>query len=296
MAEVKIFWDPDGQELDFLGSKRYVRATDGDTPYVTLSIRMLSIDTPEMHYPGNAKPSRQDENLAQLAEWMQQGKAPIKADLAAHLQPKLATGTAGTLQETQGEQALAVFNDLVEQKLTRPGSNRKRSIYLRAADEHFDRYGRLLAYLAPQYSAKELASMSLKDRATFNLLMVEAGWAATLIIYPSLPKHSDMILMREAAKEAFENGKGAWADPLTLAAYEFRSCVKLFDVTQKLVSGRKVSSSEKRGWISRYCVDITTREIFYPQDYFKVEPYDRIFIWSADVTEAVGRLNLAPGV
>jgi hypothetical protein len=39
---------------------------------------------------------------------------------------------------------------------------------------------------------------------------------------------------------------------------------------------------------------MTTREIHYPQAYFKVKPYDRIFLWSKDVTEAVGRLNLLP--
>ena len=76
MSEVAIFWDPKGFELDSLGNKKYLRATDGDTPYVSVSIRMLSIDTPEVHYPGNTKPSRQDDNLAQLAAWMKQGQSP----------------------------------------------------------------------------------------------------------------------------------------------------------------------------------------------------------------------------
>ncbi len=54
-------------------------------------------------------------------------------------------------------------------------------------------------------------------------------------------------------------------------------------------------STEKYSWISRFCLDMTTREIFYPQDYFKVQPYNRIFIWAEDVTDAVGKLNLVPG-
>jgi endonuclease YncB( thermonuclease family) len=294
MPPVKIFWDPAGLELDYLSSKRYLRATDGDTPFVSVSIRLLSIDTPETHYPGNAKPSGQDQNLAQLADWLRQGKAPIEADLAAHLHSKLATGTAGTLHETQGKKAQDVFKDLIEQKLTRPGSTRKRSVFLWAAETHFDQFGRLLAYMAPKYSANELASLTLKERATFNLLLVEAGWAAPLPIYPSIPKHADLELLQQAAKEAFDSGKGAWADSEMLTGYEFRMCVKLFKVTQKLVSGRKLASAEKSGWISRYCVDMTTREIFYPQDYFRVGPYNRIFIWPQDVTEAVGRLNLLP--
>jgi endonuclease YncB( thermonuclease family) len=294
MDKVGIFWDPAGGELDYLSDKRYLRATDGDTPYVSLSIRMLSVDTPEVHYPGNSKPSKQDGNLAQLAQWMQQGKAPISGDLAAQLQPKLATGAAGTLQQAQGDQALVFFHDLIEQKISVPGSNRKRSVFLHTANAHFDEYGRLLAYMSPKYSAQELAALSLKERATFNLMLIESGWAATLPIYPSLPKHADLVLLRAAAKEAFDSGRGAWADPMMLTAYEFRMCVKLFTITDKLMKGRKLSSSQRSDWISRYCVDMTTREIYYPQDYFRVQPYDRIFIWPQDVTDAVGRLNLVP--
>lgn len=296
MANPAIFWDPNGIELDMLGSKKYLRATDGDTPYVSISIRMLSIDTPEVHYPGNSKPSRQDEPLAELAGWMEQGKAPIKPDLAEFLHPRLASGRAGTLQEEQGKQAAEAFQALVEEKLSKPNSNRKRSVYLRAADQHFDQYGRLLAYMAPSYSAKERAQMSLRERATFNLMMVEQGWAAPFPIYPSIPKHADLVLLREVGQEAVENGRGVWANPLTLTGYEFRMCVKLYDITKKLVQGRKLSGSRRSAWISRYCVDMTTREIHYPQDYFKVPPYNRIFIWPNDVTEAVGRLNLVPAV
>ena len=79
-----------------------------------------------------------------------------------------------------------------------------------------------------------------------------------------------------------------------LTGYEFRMCVKLYDVTKKLVAGKKLSTKERSGWISRYCVDITTREILYPQNYHKVSPYNRIFIWPEDVAEAVGRMNLLP--
>ncbi len=294
MSKVGVFWDPKGFELDSLGSKRYLRATDGDTPYVSMSIRMLSIDTPEVHYPGNKKPSRQDEPLAQLADWMHQGKAPVSPELAEFLHPKLASGKAGSLQEEQGIRATEAFRALVEEKLGRAGTSRKRSVYLRAADQPFDHYGRLLAYMAPKYSSEELAGMSRRERATFNLLMIEEGWAAPLPIYPSFPKHSDLVLLRQVGKEAVEQGKGAWADPLTLTGYEFRMCVKLYGVTRKLVQGRKLSSAEKGSWISRFCVDMVTREIHYPQDYFKVKPYNRAFIWPQDVTEAVGRMNLVP--
>ena len=169
MSQVKIFWDPKGFELDALGTKTYLKAADGDTPYVSMPIRMLSIDTPEVHYPGNQKPSKHDAKLAQFATWIQQGKAPLSEGLGQYLYPKLVTGTAGTLQEEQGHSATDKFKELIEEKLTRP-SGRKRSVFLRAANQPFDRYGRLLAYMAPSYSAEERTSMSRKERATFNLL------------------------------------------------------------------------------------------------------------------------------
>ena len=293
MAKVGIFWDPKGFQLDSLGTNKYLRATDGDTPYVSMSIRMLSIDTPEVHYPGITKPSKQDTNLSQLAEWMRQGKAPINDDLAEFLIQKLQSGTAGTLQEEQGEKASTAFQELIDKKLHEGGKNR--TVYLHSAEKPFDQYGRLLAYMAPNYTATERESMSAIERATFNLMMVMDGWGATFPIYPSLPKHSDMLLLQEAGRNALESGKGIWADSLTLTGYEFRMCVKPYEITNKLVNGAKVLSTEKYSWISRFCLDMTTREIFYPQDYFKVQPYNRIFIWPEDVTDAVGKLNLVPG-
>ncbi|NIO38331.1 nuclease [Candidatus Bathyarchaeota archaeon] len=281
MSSVKIFWDPEGQEVDQKGRRKFVRVTDGDTPYITMSIRMLSIDTPEVHYPSNQKPSKQDANLAQLAEWIDKGEAPISRGLGDYLCPKLATGKAGTLQEEQGKKATEAFRKLLDKKL----EGTKRSLFIWAADEHFDEYGRLLAYVAPYYTAKERKTMSRRDRATFNLLMVKSGWGASFPIYPSIPRMVDLVMLQQDAKKAYTDRKGFWADKNTLAGYEFRMCVKL---QKRLASGKKTK------WISRYCVDMTTREIFFPQDYYKVKPYNRIFIWPKDVPEAVGKMNLLP--
>ena len=293
MSEVKIFWDPIGFELDTLGDKKYLKTTDGDTPSISTPIRMLSIDTPEVHYPDNKPPSTQDNNLAQLAGWIQEGKAAIDKDLGAYLHPRLATGVAGTLHEEQGKKATKQFEELLEKKLTLPDGN-KRNVFLWAADEHFDQYGRLLAYMAPNYSAKQLATMSRRDRATFNLLMVESGWAASFPIYPSIPGYLDLVLLQEMAKNAYDNKNGAWSDPMALTGYEYRMCVRLFEITRDLLAGKKLSSKERNSWIERFCVDMTTKEIFYPQDYHKVAPYNRIFIWPEDVSEAVGKMNLVP--
>ncbi len=293
MPEVKIFWDPQGFTFDSLGTKEYLRATDGDTPYISVSVRMLSIDTPETHYPGNTRPSRHDANLAQLALWLEQGHAPVDSDLAAYLHPRLVTGRAGSLQEHQGTQAAEVFKQMLERLLTKP-EGRRRSLFLRVSDQPFDRYGRVLAYIAPSYSSEELKRLSLWERATFNLLMVRSGWAAPFVLYPSIPKYEDLVMFRVAAKEAYLAGRGVWAEPLLLTGYEFRMVVKLYEVTKRLVAGESLSASKQGEWISRYCVDLTTREIYYPQRYFRVAPYNRLFIWPQDVSEAVGRLNLLP--
>jgi endonuclease YncB( thermonuclease family) len=293
MAGVKIFWDPQGFALDSLGDNQFLRATDGDTPSISVSIRMLSIDAPEVHYPGNTHPSAQDANLKQLADWIQQGQAPIGDGLAQYLLPKISTGTAGTLQGTQGTQATDFFRQLLDEKLKTP-SGGKRNLFVWTSNQQFDQYGRLLAYIAPNYSATERAKLSRAERATFNLLMIKSGWAATLVIYPSLPSYPDLVLLRDFAQTAVEQKLGAWANPLALAGYEFRMCVRLFQVTQKLVKGEKVASADRENWVDRYCADMTTNEIFVQQDYYRVPPYNRLFIWPQDVTDAVGKLNLVP--
>jgi len=295
MAEVDIFWDPQGFTLDSLGSNKYLGNTDGDTPSVSVSIRMLSIDAPETHYPGRTKPSKQDANFVQLADWMAQGRAPISADLASYLHPKLASGQAGSLQENQGEQATIVFSQMIEQMLTRPNGTR-RNVFLHTSDIQFDQYGRLLAYVAPQYSREEREALTIWERATFNMLMVRSGWAASFIIYPSLPKYEDLVAFRASAKEAYLAARGVWADPLTLTGYEFRMCVRLFQITEKLVRGETLSTAQRMAWIERYCVDLTTRGIYYPQNYYRVAPYNRLWIWAKDVPDAVARLNLVPGL
>ena len=95
--------------------------------------------------------------------------------------------------------------------------------------------------------------------------MVKAGWAASFPIYPSIPKHKDLAMLHEAAEEAFRSKRGIWTEPMTLTGYEFRMAVKLYDVTQKLVAGETLSSYQRKGWVTRYCADMTTHEIFYPE-------------------------------
>lgn len=290
MEEVKIFWDPLGDQLDSLGNKKNSGTpADGDTPYIRTPIRMLGIDTPETNYPTIGSPANSDDKLLELAELLQTGKYNVDQGLVDFLLPKLITGTAGTLQKEQGEKAKKVFKELLDEKLTKPNGT-KRSLFVYSADEPFDHYGRLLAYLSPKYTDKEKNEDQFKNRETFNYLMIANGWASSIMIYPNLPKNSDLRKTRIAGKKAVEEGLGAWADDKMLTGYEWRMCIKLYKAIKKL-KGENTHVKESN-WTTRFCMDMTTLQVYYPQEYYKVQPYNRIFIWGEDIRDAVAKLNL----
>ena len=291
---LKILWTPRGITLDAIGQKRLVSISDGDTPNIRMNVRMLSIDTPESRATGAIRNVDElNEWFAKTADWIESGDSPVSEPLATFLVPRLRRDGASTEHLNQGKEAKLAFEALPEQRLKRPTGS-TRPLFVRVADEPFDRYGRLLAYVAPNYSKQERAELSRRERATFNFSMVELGWAATFIIFPSIPGELDLPMFREAGMEAVEQGKGAWADDLALTGYEFRSSERLAALCKKVKEGKKLAPGEWTGWISRYCCDMTTGGLFAPQEYVKVEPYNRIFIWRDDVRRAVGALNLTP--
>jgi endonuclease YncB( thermonuclease family) len=149
-----------------------------------------------------------------LASWIESDKSPVNDVLAAHQLPGIKRADGQDPFEVhiaQGKQALQAFEVLTQTRLKRP-SGTNRSMFVRIADQPFDSYGRLLAYVAPEYSATERQELSRRDRATFNFDMVSAGWAATFVIYPSIPNELDLPMLQEEARAAVEQGRGAWAD------------------------------------------------------------------------------------
>lgn len=288
-GQVAIFWTPAGITLDQLGSRQLVDVTDGDTPNVRMAIRMLSIDTPETSFDG----PRLDAAFAGLVPWIESGTAPIDPVLAAALLPKLRAPEPASRHKAMGERAKEAFRRLLDERLTRPDGSR-RGLFLRAADERFDKNGRLLAYVAPAYSERELATMSRRERATFNLLLVEEGWAAPFLLHPSLPGELDLPLLHAAARAAIEAGRGIWADPLLLLPYELRALERLARIEADLAAGKTLASRERWSWVERYCADMTTRLLYRPQRYVEVAPEDRLFIWPDRVRDAVVQLGLQP--
>lgn len=288
-GQLAIFWTPAGITLDALGAKQLVDVTDGDTPNIRMPIRMLSIDTPETYPDG----PRLDAAFATLVPWIERGTAPIDPVLAEALLPKLRAPQPVSRHKAAGERAKEAFRRLLEERLVRPDGSR-RTLFLRTADTPFDKNGRLLAYIAPNYSRAELENLSRRERATFNLLLVEAGWAAPFVLYPSIPGELDLPLLHAAARTAIAEGRGIWADPLLLLPYELRALERLAQLKARLDKGEKPPAAELWSWTSRYCADMTTRLLYRPQRYVEVAPEDRLFIWPEDVRDAVARLGLAP--
>ena len=290
---IQVLWQPAGASMPARDARALVDLSDGDTPNVRMPIRMLSVDTPEVTARTERRAAAVDAEFAQLARWMDDGLAPISAELAAVLRPKLATGTAGTLQLRLGTEASAFARANTDARLTRPDGTR-RNLFLRTADAPFDANHRMLAYTAPNYSAAELATMSRRERSTFNLDLVRAGWAATFVLYPSIPGERDLPMLVAAAAEARAAGLGIWAEPDALPAYEYRAMEKLHRVTRKLADGQQVAAAERYGWRERYCADLRSRALHGPEGYSAVPPEYRLWIWPADVPDAVARLNLVP--
>ena len=291
---LNIFWTPNGITLDSIRDKRLVDISDGDTPNIRMNVRMLSIDTPEKNPTGKIRNRVELQAMfEEVATWIESGDSPVKPALAAHLVPRLKRGDAVANHLAQGAQATAAHEGLVATKLRRPTGS-VRPLFVRVADQRFDRYGRLLAYVAPSYTAKERRTMTRRERATFNFFMIENGWAAPFILFPSIPGELDLPMVQEAGHEAVTQGKGAWADANLLTGYEFRSCERLAALKKKQNGGRNLSSSEWFSWISRYCCDMSTGALYSPQDYCLVSPENRIFIWKDDVRRAVAELNLTP--
>jgi len=289
---VQVLWATAGTTLTPLGTRALVDFTDGDTPNIRMPVRLLSVDTPEITAEDEERAQEVDAELLQLAEWIEADRAPITPPLAEVLLPKLRTGSAGSLQFRQGSEASAFAEANAERRLAREGQP-PRSLFVRTGDEPFDDNGRLLAYVAPNFTPTERRTLTRAQRSTFNLDLVTAGWAATLIIYPSVPGEEDLPLLVDAAATARAERRGIWADDATLLAYEYRSMERLFRITRMIVAGEEPRGGP-RAWRERYCVDLRDRTLHGPEDWFRVDPEYRLFVRPADVGDAVARLNLVP--
>lgn len=238
------------------GFAHWLGAPDGDTPSVQITIRLLGIDAPETHYPGTQKPSAFDSKLQNLLKTHR--RAFKTKQFREYLAPKLAD-RPGTRQFHWGERARRAFEELAAQRLRyrAGGQIRYKNLYLTVGTQLFDQYRRLLAYVAPE-------EKNPQKRLTFNLLLLQEGWAVNYIIYPNLPKPDDWERVQDAVRQARQQKKGFWKDEKLLLGYEYRFCVDTL--------------LGKRSGPDKYCVDITNGQLYAPYDYYLVAPENRLFI------------------
>ncbi len=246
------------------GKARWVGNTDGDTPTIQLTIRLLGIDAPETHYPGTQQPSAFDATLENL---LKTHRRAFKTEaFREYLAPRLIE-RAGTRQLQWGERARTAFEELATQRLRHRagGQTRYRNLHLTVGEQMFDQYRRLLAYVAPEEKNPD-------KRVTFNLLLMQEGWAVNYFIYPNLPKPDDWVRVQQAVRQARRERKGFWKDETLLLGYEYRFCVDTL--------------LGKRTGPDKYCVDVTTGKLYAPYEYYIVEPENRLFVIKEHLPQA----------
>jgi endonuclease YncB( thermonuclease family) len=238
---------------------------------------MLGMDAPELHYQGATEktPGKYD---AKMEKFLKAEGKDLDVALKKHLENRL-KDKPSTRQIQDGKEAFGHFMDIVTERLDRGvGKNGKkltpRKIFIMAPQEVFDRYGRLLAYINAAYEKSELKKIPLSKRPTFNLQMIQNGHGVSLTIYPNIPKPDDLKMVQDAVKNARTHGKGFWKQAgKVLLPYEFRWIVDT-------IRG-------KRKGPDRYCADITTGDLFPPQQYYRVLPENRLFFYEDQVGDAL---------
>lgn len=268
--------------------RKLTRTSDGDTPVIEQPIRMVSCDTPEKGgYAGN--PPLSQPKLDACRQRLQGSfYNALPAGLRNYLVAKL-TPDAAQRHIDAGHEATGIFDQLLDTRLTKPDGARRRVAVI-ATGEILDRYGRLLAYLAPWYSGDgdPLPPIGDPGRDTFNLNMIANGWAAFFPVYPSLPKNQDMNKAIAAAESAWNSKAGAWEEygNNLLLGYEYRACIKLAKAA--------TASDGIKDAFQRVCVDLRNLKIVGKFAFDSVPPCYRLWVWEDDLAQATTRLSLVP--
>ena len=264
------------EHLAFCDKPVWISATDGDTPTFQLPIRMLGIDSPELHYQGASATTPSKYDIPFSAFLTAAGK-DLDTGLKQYLSKKL-LNNACARHIAAGHASFEHFQTLAQKRLARKGKNGKpltpRRIFAMVAEEVFDRRGRMLAYMNGAYEKKERETIPENKRPTFNLQMLQEGQAVSLLIYPNIPKPVDLELVQTAVNKARTSNKGFWKGPDNfLLPYEFRWIIDTMKGT--------------RTGPDRYCADISTGKLYQPQQYYKVLPESRLFFYAKDLVEAL---------
>jgi endonuclease YncB( thermonuclease family) len=267
---------------------RLYHISDGDTPTILQPVRMVSIDTPEKaHYAG--KPETAQPKLDRCRQLLLDGAYPeIPDGLRRYLLDRLDPDAAAR-HIAAGEQATSEFDLLLQERLTRPDGS-QRPVATIPTGEVIDRYGRMLAYLAPWYTGTRSDPLPrLKAdprRRTFNLDMVAAGWATSFLVYPSLPDNEDLNLLLDEARTAWSKRRGAWKahGRTLLLGYEYRLAIKLGTISSP--------ADAMNAAFQRVCVDLRTLRPLGLYGWWATPPPERLWIWTTDTDQAAYDLGI----
>lgn len=276
------------RELRPAAPHRLFNISDGDTPTILQPVRMVSIDTPEKtHYAGRAEVAQ--AKLEECRQRLQTGFYPqIPDSLRDYLLERLDEGAAAR-HITAGEQASVEFDLLLKDRLARPDGSQRRVATI-PTGEVIDRFGRMLAYLAPWFAGAPGDPVPPRNhpaRRTFNLEMVAAGWAAPFMVFPSLPQNDDLNLLYAESKAAWVKKRGAWKlyGRKLLLGYEYRLCIKL--------GTAKTTASGMRDAFQRICIDLRGPRSVGLYGWHTVRPPHRMWVWVTDAEVASRALGLA---
>jgi endonuclease YncB( thermonuclease family) len=272
--------------------KKDIGGPDGDTIKIEQSLRMVSCDTPEKEKPfGKAATAQPKLNKAKLH--LQSGVFPLlPKGLIKYLTDRI-TKDAASRHINAGKDASDHFEKVKDKALNKPNGKR-RKVGVLPSGEVIDRNGRMLAYVMT-YFEKPLPPKNDPSRRTYNLIMVEDGWAVFFPIWPSLPKDpKDFDIIYKAAKKAWTNKKGMWNKygVNLLLPYEYRLLMKL----SVEVTAEKTVKEIMDGAFQRLCVDLRTMKLVGKFDFYKVPPSHRFWIWETDWKKNKAQIKGALGI
>jgi endonuclease YncB( thermonuclease family) len=267
-----------------------LRGVDGDTINIDQAVRMVSIDTPESRVGG--APETAQRTLDRCRARLEAGVFDeIDEPLRKHLHDRL-TGDAARRHLAAGVRAGVEFERMRAKRLEFNPDAGQATVGIVVTGEVIEENGRLLGYVTPWLSPP-LPPRDDPRRRTFNLELIETGWAVFFPIYPSLPRDPDLNLALRAAETAWENKLGAWAEfgQDLLLGYEYRACLKLgaADPPDRPPVPAAMRIAEA---FRRVCVDVRSREILGLYGYHRINPPYRLWIWTQDLTKARAALGL----
>jgi endonuclease YncB( thermonuclease family) len=278
--------------------KKDIGGPDGDTIKIEQPIRMVSCDTPEKEKPfGTAATAQPKLNIAKKR--LQEGFfAALPKGLIKYLTQRI-TADAAKKHINAGKDASTHFEKVKDAALNKPNGTR-RKVGVLPSGEVIDRNGRMLAYIMT-YLEKPLPPKGDPARKTYNLIMVEDGWASFFPIWPSLPTDpKDFEIIYAAAKKAWSNKKGMWKKYgiNLLLPYEYRLLMKLsikYDAAKHKNQNNFIKTMMDTAF-QRLCVDLRTMKLVGKFDFYKVPPSHRFWIWETDWKKNKAQIKSILGV